>query len=229
MKKFITSALPLAIVFSLFSFTFTGTTFEGKMLYDISVEGANLPPEAKAMFAGSEIKVYVKGMKSRTEMTMGFQNTITFTDRAANTSVTLIEVMGSKYMIKNDNSKDTDKTQVATVKELSETKTIAGYKCKKAEVTFKDKSGAQQVTNIYYTEEIANQMGTNKKSYQFKNIKGMPLEYEILAENGMKMKMTAKSVTKEAVADTQFTIPTGYKETTEEEMQKEIMQKMGQH
>ena len=86
--------------------------------------------------------------------------------------------------------------------------------------------------NIWFTEEISNHMNTsNENGYQFQGIKGMPLEYEIKAQNGMSMKMTATSVSKETVADSKFVIPDGYKETTVEEMQKDMMQKMqgGQH
>jgi GLPGLI family protein len=225
MRKF--SALFIFIA-SAITFSFTTSDFEGKINFEISVSGGNMPPEAQAMFAGSELNVFIKGTKSRSEMTMGFQSTVNITDRKANTSVALMDVMGNKYMIKTDNSKDKEKMSDAVVKELDETKTIAGYKCKKAEITFKDKSGKEQTTTVFYSEDIANQMGFDKRNYQFKGIKGMPLEYEVKSENGMTMKMTAKSVTKENVSDDKFVIPSGYKETTMEEMQKEIMKKMGQ-
>jgi len=43
------------------------------------------------------------------------------------------------------------------------------------------------------------------------------------------MKMTAKTVSKEEVADSKFEIPAGYKETTTEDLQKEMMKMMQQH
>lgn len=224
MKKLLfLSSLAVAAI----SFSFTGPDFEGKIVYTMSVDNANMPPEAKAMMQGSEFTIYVKGTKSRTDMNMMMQNTTTINDSKTKTSVTLMEVMGNKYKIKNNESKnETEKMPDVTVKNLDETKTIAGYKCKKAEITFKDKTGKSVSSNIYYCEEITNSMGHDKRSYQFKDIKGMPLEYEINADNGMKMKMTAQSVSKESVPDSKFDIPSGYKETTVEEMQKEMMKMM---
>jgi GLPGLI family protein len=214
-------------IFSIASFSFTGSDFEGKIVYTIDIDNPNLPPAAKAMLAGSELSIYIKGAKSRSDMSMAMQNTSTISDAQTNTSVVLMELMGNKYKIKNDMSKlDTAKTPDVSVEYLNETKEIAGYKCKKAQMTFKDKSGKPFTTDIYYTEEITNHLGYDNRSSQFKKLKGMPLEYEMNGERGMKMKMTAKSVSKYSVADSKFYIPEGYKETTLEDMQKDIRKMM---
>ena len=99
-KLFVLSAIASL---SLFSSSFTGNTagFEGKVHFDISVSGGQMPPEAMAMFAGSELTIFIKGMRSRSEMNMGFQNTVTISDGKANTAVSLMEIMGNKYMIKS--------------------------------------------------------------------------------------------------------------------------------
>src|ERR1035437_3641084 len=230
MKKSYLFLLSLAAI-AAFSFTNYTSDFEGKIVYSISVEGANLPPEAKSMFEGSEMTTYIKEAKSRTDMNMGFQNTTTITDGKTKTSVVLMEIMGNKYKIKNDEStkKDSDLKPDATVKYLDDTKEIAGYKCKKAEVAYNDKSGAAQSTTIYYTEDISNHMGYDSKNSPFKDIKGMPLEFEVNAQNGMKMKMMAKSVSKESVPASKFDIPNDYKETTIEDMQKDMQKMMQQH
>lgn len=213
--------------------SFTGSSdFEGKIIYSIDFTGTNMPPQAKNMMAGSKATIYIKATKSRTEMSMGPQITTSIYDSKTNTSVTLMEMMGSKYKIKTDATKKDEKAPDMKVNVTSETKTIAGYVCKKAEVTIKDKSGSSHNTMIWFTEEISNRMNTaSENGLQFKDIKGMPLEYEVQAQNGMSMKMIATSVSKETVADSKFSIPDGYKETTIEEMQKDMMQKMqgGQH
>jgi len=231
MKKMVLSLLVAASLVT-FSFTVPPSEFEGKINYSISVDMANMPPEAQAMFSGSELDVYIKGTKSRSDVSMGFQKTSTISDVKSGTSVMLMDVMGNKYKIISDPKKDEKKTDIS-VKYLDETKEIAGYKCKKAEITYKDKSGAgEMVSTIYYTEEISNYMGNDSRSSQFKDIKGMPLEYEMKADRGLKMKMTAKSVSKEKVPDSQFDIPADYKETTVEDMQKDMMKMMqggGQH
>ena len=232
MKKTYIFFLSIAAIVA-FSFTNSISDFEGKIVYTISVEGAKLPPEAKAMFEGSEMTTYIKEGKSRTDMNMGFQNTSTISDAKTKSSVMLMEVMGNKYKIKADEStkKDSDKKSEPIVKYLTDTKEIAGYKCKKAEITFTDKTGSSQVTTMYYTEEISNHMSYDSRNSAFKDIKGMPLEFEVNAQNGMTMKMSAKSVSKESVPMSKFDIPSDYKETTMEDMQKDMMKAMqgGQH
>jgi|ERR1051326_2232865 hypothetical protein len=232
MKKFILfSVSAAAIIFS--SFTAGTPAFEGKIVYSIDVNSNDMPPEAKAMMAGSEYITYIKEMKTRSEMNMGMQNTISIYDGSTKTSVSLIDMMGNKYMIKSDASKKDEKQPDAKVNVTGETKTIAGYVCKKAEITSKDKDGNTQTANIWFTEEIPNRMNVADKRYaKFRDITGMPLEYEMQGQRGMTMKMTATSVSKESVSDDKFLIPSGYKETTIEDMQKEMMQMYqggGQH
>lgn len=217
---------PFLFAASLITFSFVAPAdFEGKVTYEVSVEGGNMPPEAMAMFAGSELSVYIKGTRSRSDITMGFQNTTTISDSKTGASVSLMEVMGNKYQIKSEPQKD-EKAPDVKVKYLDDTKEIAGYKCKKAEMTYKSETGEQMVSSVWYTEEISNYMGNDKRSSQFKGLKGMPLEYEMNMERGMKMKMIAKTVSKEPVPDSKFEIPSGYKETTVEEMQKDMMKMM---
>ncbi|MBI4931981.1 MAG: DUF4412 domain-containing protein [Bacteroidetes bacterium] len=215
-----------------FSFTRSTSDFEGKVVYSIDFVNSSMPAQAKSMMAGSTATIYIKGTKSRSDMNMGPQTTTSIYDSKTNTSVMLMEVMGSKYKIKTEPTKKEEKKPEVKVNVTSETKTIAGYSCKKAEVTVTDSKGTSHATNIWFTEEISNHMNSsNENGAQFKDIKGMPLEYEVQAQNGMSMKMTATSVSKETVADSKFEIPSDYKETTMEGMQKEMMQKMqgGQH
>jgi len=221
MKKFNLLFISLIAVTLL---SFTRTEFEGKITYEISMEGGNMPPEAMAMFAGSELEMYVKGTKTKSVAAMGFQKTITIQDSKTNTTVMLMEMMGSKYKIKDSPAKD-DKAPEPTVKVLDETKVIAGYKCKKAEISFKDESGKLQSTIVYFTEEISNSMSSNQNKH-FRAIKGMPLEYEVKADRGMTLKMTATNVSKEKISDDVFKISSDYKEKTMDEIQKDMMKQM---
>ena len=107
-------------------------------------------------------------------------------------------------------------------KYTDETKEVAGYKCKKAEVTIKTKEGKEETLNVFYTEEIP----TSDVKSVYKGLKGFPLEY-VINQKGMKMQFTATKVSKESIADTKFEISKdGYTETTMEELQKAMM-KMG--
>jgi GLPGLI family protein len=199
--------------------------FEGTVTYAISFEGSGLPPEALTMLNGAEAITHIKGDKRRTDMNMAIQSTTAIMDTKTKQIVTLMDIMGQKYLIRMneaDIKKEDEKAPETTIKYLDETKMIAGYKCKKAEVTVKTKEGKEEVVNVYYTDEIP----SAELKTAYKGLKGFPMEY-MINQGGIKMTFTAKSVSKDPVPDTKFDIPKeGYTETTMEDFQKS-MQKMG--
>ena len=200
------------------------TNFEGVIIFSISFEGSGLPPEAAAMLKGAETVIYIKADKQRVDMTMPMQSTSTFTDNKSKNSVTLMDIMGKKYLIKMNEAeikKEQETAPEIIINNTDETKIIAGYKCKKAEITVK--SGGEKMINVFYTEEIP----TNETKPVFNGLKGVPLEYSV-TQGGMEMKFTAKSITKESVSDSKFEIPKeGYIETTIEDLQKTMLKQMG--
>jgi len=100
---------------------------------------------------------------------------------------------------------------------LEDTKEIAGYECKKAEVTM---DGMETPAIFYYTEKI---QAIGLRGMEKLTLKGMPLEYTISAQ-GLTMTMTAKEIKKEPVSDSSFEIPDGYTEVPEQ-----MKQMMGKH
>ncbi|MCW3072132.1 MAG: hypothetical protein JWO44_2022 [Bacteroidetes bacterium] len=225
MKKIVTAAV-CAVLAILNVSAQKNTPFEGIITYSISFEGSGLPQEAMAMLSGAESVTYIKGDKRRTDLNMAIQSTTAIMDTKSKQIFTLMDIMGQKYLIRM-NEADVKKEEAAapetTIKYLDETKMIAGYKCKKAEVTMKTKEGKEEVVNIYYTEEIP----ASEMKSAYKGLKGFPMEYTI-NQGGIKMSFTTKSVAREPVADSKFEIPKeGYKETTMEEFQKEMLQMGG--
>jgi GLPGLI family protein len=224
MKKFTMALLGLLTVINVAAQK--NNSFEGVVKYSISFEGSGLPPEALTMLNGAESITYIKGDKRRTDMNMAIQSTSAIMDLSTKSIVTLMDIMGQKYLIRmneSDIKKEEAKAPEVSYKYLNETKEIAGYKCKKAEATVKTKEGKEEVINIFYTEEIP----TSELKPAYKGLKGFPMEFQ-MNQSGMKMTFTTKSVSKEPIADSKFDIPKeGYKETTMEEFQKS-MQKMGQ-
>jgi GLPGLI family protein len=190
----------------------SSTGFEGTIVYTIELNSDGLPPETKQMFAGSEMTVTMKGDKSRTDLKMGPQATTAVADAKAKTSFTLLDIMGQKYKVV---TKVDEKPANLTIKELPETKEIAGYTCKKAEVT---SPASPDPITVYYTEKI----GNNGYNTQIKGIKGYPLAFEI-NQSGVKISYNAKSVSTEKVMDSKFDVDcTGYKEITQEELMKSM-------
>jgi GLPGLI family protein len=203
------------------------TPFEGTITYSISFEGSGLPPEALTMLNGAEAVTFIKGDKRRTDMNMAIQSTSAIVDTKNRQIVTLMDIMGQKYLIRMNDAdikKEEGKTDIS-IKYTDETKMIAGYKCKKAEVTVKTKEGKEETVNVYYTEEIPS---SDVKSV-YKGLKGFPMEY-VMNQGGVKMTFSTKSVSKDPVPDSKFEIPAeGYKETTMEDFQKTMMQMGGGH
>jgi GLPGLI family protein len=217
----------LAATVALLSFTTinNNTNFEGKVVYDISLDGSGLPPEAMSMFKGSEMVTYIKGDKRRVDMNMPMQSTTTISDNKTKLTVMLMDIMGMKYLIKMteaDLKKEQDEMPDVKIKTTTETKTIAGYKCVKNEVQIKTKEGKEETVNVWTTDEIP----TSEVKTVYKGLKGFPLEYS-LNQRGLKMTFTTKEISKELVADSKFDIPTsGYTETTMSDFKKS-MEKMG--
>ena len=197
--------------------------FEGTVTYSISFEGSGLPPEALTMLNGAEAVSYIKGDKRRTDMNMAIQSTSSLIDEKTKEVVTLMDVMGQKYLIRlkpEDLKKEQAQDPDLSIKYVDGTKDIAGYSCKKAEITIKGKDGKEETVTIYYTEEIP----TSDIKSVYKGLKGYPMEYQI-TQSGIKMTFTAKSVSKDPVPDSKFEIPKdGYKEMTMEEFQKAMLQ-----
>jgi len=192
-----------------------GKPFEGTIKYSITVEGASLSEAEKAQYP-SESVITIKGNKTKTEEKTLYYSRMTIADSETQSIILLfnMETAGIKKFVKF--SKEYLEKQFANlptydIKEVNETKKIAGYTCKKAEIT--DEEGNVIVT--YYCDEL-NVKNHNWENPQMKNIKGMPLEFSQPTGNTT-MKFIAKEIKKSKVKDKEFEIPEGYTEMTEEE------------
>lgn len=197
---------------------------EGSITYDMKMEG--LPPEQAAMIGDMELKSTFKNGKSLTEMSSMMFTNQTVIDEAGMTM--LMEQMGNKIAVKQskeemakEEAKLKDKPTDPKIEYTAETKTIAGYECKKAIVTMlvgKDKK--EEKTEIWYSEkfENPNKEGKGRGQGIMKGLKGIPFEYAG-GQGGMKFKMVAKEVSIEPVDDAKFKLSTdGYKIMTMDEL-----------
>ncbi|HXB42326.1 MAG TPA: DUF4412 domain-containing protein [Bacteroidia bacterium] len=196
---------------------------EGSITYSVNFEG--LPPEAAGMMKGSELKVYFKDKKSRTEFTSAFSSNTTISDE--NTATTLVDAMGQKYfykMTKAEMEKESKKNPDPKITYTEEKKTIAGYECKKAIIETKNEKGEVQKIDVWYTDKIQGS-GNSGKMGGFKGLKGAPLEFS-MNQGQFKMQMSATSVSTSPMPDSKFIASTeGYTEKSYGEMMK--MQKGG--
>ncbi len=196
---------------------------EGYIVYDMKMEG--LPPEQAAMMGDMELKSTFKNGKALTEM-----SSMMFTNQTAideNGMIMLMEQMGNKIAIKQT-KEEMDKAEAKTKDKpvdpkfeyTTETKTIAGYECKKVNVTTVSKDKKEEKTEMWVCDkfENPNKAGKGRGQNIMKGLNGVPLEYNG-AQGPMKFKMVAKEVSIDPVSDSKFVLSTdGYKLMTMDEL-----------
>lgn len=190
---------------------------EGTIRYDITVQTGSKEPQLADMFDGVTATLYLKGSQSRIEMISPLGSTITLQDAKNNTGAVLKEYGNQKLLIqmnKEDWADLNKKYAGITFTPQNETRNIAGYSCQKAIAKLKDGSSF----TVFFTKELVTE---NKDyDYQFKNLPGLPLEYESSVGN-LKVKYTASKITFDPVPIQKFRIPvSGYRELTYEESTK---------
>ncbi|MEO6314293.1 MAG: hypothetical protein ABIU63_13780 [Chitinophagaceae bacterium] len=187
------------------------------LVYDASISTGDKNPKLADAFDGATTTVYIKGTMSRSEMTSALASFTSIHDAKAGTAVILQEISGQKLLIRMtpENWKDKNKRyEDISFTNTAETKTIAGYKCIKAVATMKD--GA--AFTVYYTKDIIPENGDY--DVQFKNLDGLPLEYE-LTQGKLTIKYTVSKINLNPVPASKFDIPkSGYRELTYEESRK---------
>ncbi|MEP7278169.1 MAG: DUF4412 domain-containing protein [Bacteroidota bacterium] len=187
------------------------------LVYDASIVTGDAEPKLADAFDGATATVYIKGTLARSEMTSALASFTSIYDAKTGTAVVLQEISGQKLLIRMTaaNWKDKNKRyENISFTNTGDTKTIAGYKCIKATANMKDGSSF----TVYYTKEIIPENASYNE--QFKNLEGLPLEYE-LTQGKLKIKYTVSKINMNPVPASKFDIPkSGYRELTYEESRK---------
>jgi hypothetical protein len=192
-------------------------TFEGLITYKISYPDNKFTESQMAMFP-KILTVAIKGEKSRTDIQTGMGNTIEISDYALKTKTTLLDMMGQKFAIRStweEIQKEMESEAKGQVTLTPETKTIAGYNCKKATVTVDDK-GTKYTFDVYYTGDLGPK-AANFDNPVYKDIDGVLLEFAMQTPQ-FTMKFSATSVEKKSISAKDFEIPADYTLTTKEEL-----------
>ena len=161
--------------------------------------------------------VYIKGNKSRTEITNPLFSSTTIYDANTGFGVILKEVSGQKLLIRlnPDNWAERNRMYDGIVfKNTNETKDIAGYKCIKAI----GQTASGTTITVYYTRDII----PENRQYEppFRTLDGLPLEYE-LTSGDRTIKYRISRINLNPVPASRFDIPrSGYREMNYEESKK---------
>jgi len=190
---------------------------ELSVVYDCMITSGN-PSKPVNGFDGTTNTIYIKGNLIRSEMASSSFSSSTIYDSKTGRAVILKEVSGQKLLIRlsPENWQEMNKHDNGIVfTATGETKTIAGYKCIKA--IGKTIYGAELI--VYYTAEIV----PDNKDYsaKFKNLEGLPLQYELTFDN-RKIIYTVAKISLNPVPASKFDLPKkGYREMTYEESKKQ--------
>lgn len=173
MKKLTT--LVVLTIFLTFSAIGQKKFTEGTISYDIVINTGSDKPKAADFFDGATSTVYLAGNKSRTEMVSSLGTQSTIIDGAKNNIVILKEYGEQKYMIQltptnwKEANRKFDNVQFTY---SDDTKTILGYKTKKAIGKLADGT----TFTVWYTTDLI----PENKDFQYVNrsLPGLAMQYE---------------------------------------------------
>jgi len=181
--------------------------------YSVTIEGGN-----KLEGVGpSSHTIYIKGNKSRSEMTNQLFSSTSIYDANTGFGVILREVSGQKLLIRMNPDAWSERNRMyegVVFSNTRETKIIAGYNCVRA--TGQTSAGAQ--VSVYYTKDLV----PENKQYDpiFKTLEGLPLEYE-LTNGNVKITYRFSKMNLNPVPASKFDIPlSGYREMNYDESKK---------
>ncbi|MCU7548641.1 hypothetical protein OCK74_05905 [Chitinophagaceae bacterium LB-8] len=187
---------------------------EGTIYYDIVINTGTEKPQAADFFDGATSTVYLKGLRSRTEMVSSLGTQATIIDGLKNNIVILKEYGDQKYMIQltPENWKEINKKyEGVTFSYLPDTKTIIGYACKKAIGKLSDGTSF----TVWYTADLA----TESKNFQTMNtsLPGLAMEYET-SFGKINVTYTVSKISFSPVPAAKFDLPkSGFRVMTYEE------------
>ena len=166
-----------------------------------------LPTEMKIQFKKGYYIQSVEGW-------MGIFRMAGVNDVKAKKRSALLKIMNKKYLYEVKGNTDAFGFNPMLDKKIEltkEVKEIAGYKCKKANITWNNYDFV-----VYYTNEI--RIDEPNWNNPFPEIEGVLLEYQYEMFD-IKTKVTATSVSKEEIPDDVFIVPEGYKNVSKKEME----------
>jgi GLPGLI family protein len=217
MKIFKRFFLVFITVFSVMTGMAQKKVSEITLVYDAVISTGDNQPKMADAFDGSTTTIFISGAMSRSEMVSALSSSTTIHDGKTGSAVILQEISGQKILIRmtGDNWRDKNKRyENIQFSNTGETKMVAGYKCEKAVAKMKDGS----VFTVFYTKEII--LENADYNIQFKNLEGLPLEYE-LSQGSLKIKHVVSKINMNPVPASKFDIPkNGYREMTYEESRK---------
>jgi hypothetical protein len=206
----------ISVFFSCNASKSSGPT-EGIIEYEIKVLDNKNPILTTDLLPGTMVTRFKNDcMSQELSAGMGMFST-TFVSNLEKKSVfQTLQMLGKKYSCVADSIQLVDiinKEPLLNFELVPGEKIIAGYTCKKAIAKYAD--GSKPPIEVYYTEEIA--VKDPNFYFNYHQIKGVLMEF-IVTRYMIEMRLTAKTVKNEAVADSYFNLDSSSKIVSLEEM-----------
>lgn len=187
---------------------------EATISYDIVINTNNAKPQAADLLDGATSVIYLKGNASRSEMVSSLGTQATIIDGKSGNVTILKEYGDQHYMITMtpENWKESNKKyEGVTFTYFEDYKTIAGYKCQKAQGKLTDSSSF----TVYFTREL---IPVNKDfQYLNRNLPGLAMQYEATMGK-MMVTYTVSTINFNPVPQLKLDIPkSGYRVMTYDE------------
>ena len=182
---------------------------DGSILYNVSVVNGKDQPGIADAFDGATLLVSMKSSQVRSDLKSNVRLQSTFFNAKDGTAVILKESGNEKYMINLTAAQWNQynrKYSGVKFNYTDETKTIAGYPCKKA-VSNKLSDGSS--ITVYYATDL--KPLSPGYEYAFKDLPGVPLEYEI-STGAITVRYLASTIQMTPLNASHFDLPkSGYK------------------
>ena len=202
--------------FLLFGTSFSNLAFgqfEGKLFYEVSYLSDDKETLTFIEMLPKESTLSIKDTQMRLSQSIAGGGSQAFiTNSATNTSTLLMRFMGQEFQVKLNESElmKLEQTENLKIVEGTKTKVIADHKCLQSFAI-----QGSDTLEIYYAPELQ----TNCVLPQFADLKGIPLQYEVI-KGKLRIAYSCKSISKETVADDVFSVDPKIKEIPFEQFAK---------
>lgn len=182
---------------------------ECTVTYAISVDSTFKDNALAGNLKSATKTVFIKGNNCRTDLVSTAFTQSIFFDKTKGTATILRELGSNKFITKLDSAQwllQKHEFDSMTITITKDTKKIVGYDCKKALLQLKN----GKVYELYFTPSLL--PSVREFEYEFKDIPGFVLAYQVLSADGKKINYTATKFNINPVQASKFDIPSsGYR------------------
>lgn len=187
------------LFFAFYVSHFCYSQFEGIVLYEMSYSSTDPDTRSYIDMLPKASTLYIKDSQMRLDQPIAGGGSQSFiTNLSANTSTLVMRLMGQKFQVSmnGEEMQQLEKIQKLKIIEGTKTKEICGFLCHQAFAL----SGNDSL-EIYYAPNLQ----TRCILPQFSDLKGLPLEYEIINDD-IRIKYSCNKITRETIAKDVFEV-----------------------